>query len=345
MGPQRRCDMADQSSPGPPSALQRVWSAAVSWHLLVKRRLMRVPGHARRSTDRFLGQLAKARAERDVSSVLFRLLGYRLWWRLHRPFQITRSDLTGLVVIGGSPRSGTTLLRTMLGRHPDIFAGPETTLFLHRISSPRDIGERLAWDPDEIERWQRESYSQTQFIERCATALRARHGRAVWAEKTPHNVMRFGFVRRCFPHAKLVHIIRDGRDVVCSLRQQPFSKVDGAAADSAGIARLCALQWRRCVQSGLRFRGQAAYYELRYEDLVHDAEPTLRALLSFLGLSWNEALLQTGIQESAPDLFEPKAVGQLFESSIGRWREDLTGQELDVVNLLAGELLAKLGYA
>lgn len=276
--------------------------------------------------------------------MLFRLLGYRLLWCLRGFRAAPRSKLTSLVVIGGSPRSGTTLLRSILGRHPAIFAGPETTVFLHRISSPKDVGERLDWDPAEIERWQCSSRSQTEFIEHCAAAVLARSGRAVWVEKTPHNVRRFGFVRRRFPHAKLVHIIRDGRDVVCSLRRQPFSKVRGAAWDSPGAARQCAVQWRNAVQAGLRFRGDPAYHELRYEDLVRDPEPTLRALLQFLSLPWDGALLDTGVQPARPDRFEPRASTEIFPSAVGRWRTDLTREDHAVLDPVIGSLLTRLGY-
>jgi hypothetical protein len=279
-----------------------------------------------------------------VNKAVFRLLGYRLWWCLRSVKAAPYSDLKSLVVIGGSPRSGTTLLRSILGRHPAIFAGPETTLFLHRISSPKDLGERLDWDPAEIEDWQCDSRSQAEFIERCAAAVLARSGRGIWVEKTPHNVGRFGFVRRRFPHAKLVHIVRDGRDVVCSLRRQPFSKVKRAAWDSADAARQCAIQWRNAMRAGLRFRADPAYYELRYEDLVRDPKPTLVALLAFLGLPWTDSLLDTALQPLSPDRFEPRASIALFQSAIGRWRTDLTAEDLAALYPLIGTLLSQLGY-
>lgn len=276
--------------------------------------------------------------------ILFGLLGYRLWWSFRSPFARPRSDMDGLIVIGGSPRSGTTLLRSMLGRHPQIFSGPETTVFLHRISSPADIGDRLDCNPVEIETWQRKASSQMEFIELCAQNLLARAGKKFWAEKTPHNVKRFGFVRRHFPRAKLVHVVRDGRDVICSLRRTPFSKVDGACWDSTEAAQQCALQWKASVTAGLRFRGDPAYHEVRYEELVRDPESVLRALLAFMGVPWDAAMLEAGKRPARPDPYEPRASNQIFDSSIGRWQRDLSAADWDVVALSVEPLLKVLGY-
>ncbi len=278
-----------------------------------------------------------------LADVLFELLGYRLWWACRAPFAPRCSALTSLVVIGGSPRSGTTLLRTMLGRHHAVATLPETTVFLQRVSSPEDIGRQVGWPAGLIRDWQRQSRSQAEFIERFHNHALARSGKRIWADKTPWNVLRFGFVRRRFPHARVVHIVRDGRDVVCSLRRKPFSKIGAAAPASALAARRCAAQWRKAVRAGLRFRGDPAYFELRYEDLVQAREPTLRALLDFVGLPWDDAILDPG----SPACLDPdavKAAGEVFDSSVGRWRRDLSDEDLAAIRPLTCAALSKLGY-
>jgi protein-tyrosine sulfotransferase len=167
-----------------------------------------------------------------------------LWWSLRSPFARPQSDVRSVIVIGGAARSGTTLLRTILGRHPLIASGSETTVFLYRVSSPDWIADRFGWETALIERWQRDSRSQMEFIERFYHAILEQSGKAIWVEKTPRNVWRFPFIRRRFPLAKLVHIIRDGRDVVCSQRHHPYAKLDHALWHSTAAARRCAVQWR-----------------------------------------------------------------------------------------------------
>jgi len=243
------------------------------------------------------------------------------------------------------------LLRTLLGRHPMIAATPETTVFLRRVSSPEDLATRLGWDAALITQWQRKSRSQVEFIERVHRAILERSGKAVWVEKTPKNAERFGFVRRHIPCAKLVHIVRDGRDVVCSLRQTPFAKLDHAPSESVAAAQRCAVQWRAVVQAAQRFRRDPRYYELRYEDLVRDPEATLRPLLEFLGLPWCDCVLVPSGQPAADtpgiDVDTPgaiKAAGAIFDSSIDRWRQDLTYADTRALHLLIGPLLVELGY-
>lgn len=270
-------------------------------------------------------------------------LGYRGRWIVQAPLARHRSAQDGLVVIGGAPRSGTTLLRTLLGRHPAIASLPETTVFLRRISPPAEIARRLGWPAAEIAHWQRSSRSQVAFIERLAAEVRARSGKPVWAEKTPLNVLRFGFARRAFPRAKLVHILRDGRDVACSLRHKPFAKLDGAAWDSPAAALRCGVQWRACVRAGLSHRGDPGYWELRYEDLVRRPEPVLRALLGFLELPWSDRLLVAA--ETGADADARRAAGPVAADAIGRWRGELSAAQCAALEPLIGPLLETLGYA
>ncbi len=323
---------------------------ATQW-LVGRRRTLRLGTHLLRVARKVRSRWVLARSTHTPASLPFALLGYRLWWLIRKPFAPRRSASRSIVVVGGAPRSGTTLLRTLLGRHPVIASGPETTVFLRRISSPEDIGERLGWNPTLIAGWQRESRSQVEFIERFQHAILEQSGKAIWVEKTPRNAGRFRFVRRHFPHAKLVHIVRDGRDVVCSLRRTPFAKLDHAPSESVVAAQRCAVQWRASVRAALRFRCDPGYHELRYEDLVRDPETTLKALIDFLGLAWSDSVLmplgqyaQDAVRNVADDREAITAAGEIFASSIGRWRQDLTYADCKALRLLIGPLLVKLGY-
>ncbi|HVY15378.1 MAG TPA: sulfotransferase [Rhodopila sp.] len=323
-------------------------SGALAWllslWLILHRRMMRIGVHTAAFCARTRQRVSRAIRDRNGGAFAFNAMGYRSWWRLRSIAARRPSGDAPLVVLGGSPRSGTTLLRTILGRHSLIVSGPEITVFLRRISSPADLAERLGWDAEEIEAWQRESRSQAEFIERFGQVMRERAGKPVWLEKTPRNVGRFRYIRRNFPHAKLVHIVRDGRDVVCSLRRTPFARLDHAPPDSVKAALRCALQWRTAVEAGIRLRGDRNYYELRYEDLVAAPEQTLRALLAFLELPWEDEILEPVAVESR-DADEIAANSRVFDSSHGRWRRDLSANELPALGALIGPTLIKLGYA
>ncbi len=323
--------------------LARLLSSFAAQWFIMQRRALRTRIHAVSWSRRIGARISAARVTRNPGDRLFALLGYRLWWLFRSPFSARRSDISSLVVVGGAARSGTTLLRTLLARHRLIAGGPEATVFLRRISAPETLAERLDAEPAAIAAWQKESRSQLEFIERIHHAVLEQSGKAIWLEKTPKNAERFGFIRRKFPHAKLVHIVRDGRDVVCSLRQTSFAKLDGADKNSVAAARRCAVQWIGNVKAARRFRSDPAYYELRYEDLVGSPEPALRALLSFLDLPWDPSVLASKPAQLR-DTDETTAAGMIFETSVGRWRRDLSRADREALQLLAGPLLVELGY-
>ncbi|HKF73787.1 MAG TPA: sulfotransferase [Stellaceae bacterium] len=269
-------------------------------------------------------------------SLVFDLLGYRRRWRLLEQLRTPYVSETAPIVVGGCGSSGTTLLRRMLDRHPAVCCGPESTVFLERVSGPEELASRLGFRADQIEGWQCASRSQAEFIDRFQSASLARSGKRVWADKTPENVRRFAFVRRHFPKARLIHMIRDGRDVACSLRSQGWMKVRHRTPSDA--AARCAAYWVERVSAGRASRSDPGYIEIRYEQLVRDPEPTLRRLLGFLGLEWSDRVLVHDSNVTHP------AAGPAFTTSIGRWRREFTARDCEMVEAVAGDLLTELGY-
>jgi hypothetical protein len=221
----------------------------------------------------------------------------------------------------------------MLDRHPAITCGPESTVFLRRVSSPADIASRYGYRADEIEAWQRCSRSQADFIDLFQSACLRRTHKPVWADKTPENVMRFDFVRRHFPRARLVHVIRDGRDVACSLRSQPWMKKPRGGVD---MLAYCFDYWAERVAAGRKFRDDPQYMEIRYEDLVREPETTMRELISFLRVDWSDNVLRT---ESDA---ERREAGPIYTTAVGRWRAELGQAER--CRLEKHAILAGLGY-
>jgi hypothetical protein len=271
---------------------------------------------------------------RGAAVSLFDLLGYRNRWRLLERFGRGYVSETSPIVIGGCGSSGTTLLRRMLNRHPAISCGAESTVFLERVTGPAELGPRMDLPPSEIEQWQRSSRSQAEFIDRFQAACLAQSGKSVWADKTPENIRRLDFIWRHFPRARFVHLIRDGRDVACSLRRQAWMK-----RGSGDVIARCGTYWVERVSVRRRFLADPRYSELHYEDLVRDAAGTLQALLRTLGLEWSERVLLP--DEGAPGV---AAAGAPFTSSVGRWRNELSDSEIATLKAIEGPLLIELGY-
>lgn len=246
------------------------------------------------------------------------------------------------MVIGGCGSSGTTLLRHQLNRHPEIFCGPESTLFLARTTSADELARRFGFEAGVIRDWRAASPSKVAFIEAFQAACLSASGKRVWAEKTPENVRRFDQIARQFPRARFVHVVRDGRDVACSLRRARWMKLEkitrGADRGSPEALEACGCYWAERVRLGRRLAGRPNYHEVRYEDLVANPQAALRPLLAYLGVDWDARVLE-GASSAAE-----QAEGPVFASSIGRWRAELSTEELALLDRHIGPLLDDLGY-
>jgi protein-tyrosine sulfotransferase len=267
---------------------------------------------------------------------LRKFFGYRQRWQISGLFARRYISTAPLVVIGGCGSSGTTLLRRMLDRHPEIHCGPESTVFLARISSPAEIAGRFGFDPAVLTRLRDDSRSQAEFIDRFREFCLAASGKRLWADKTPENIRRFDFVKKHFPNAKLIHVVRDGRDTVCSLRTRAWMKLGHGS--NLDVIRHCARYWARRAGAGLRFAGRPDYMELRYEALTHQPETELRRVMDFLGLDWDPAMLQADPGASQ------REARPIYDSALGRWRKELSSTEVNIILREAGMMLAELGY-
>ncbi len=275
--------------------------------------------------------------------------------RLKRWWKASYVSEASPIVIGGCGRSGTTLLRVMLDSHPRICAGPESTLF-HRPFRPGGyawLAERFQLDPEVVRGLYRSSRSQAEFVDRFFAKYCRSTGKARWAEKTPKNVLAIGYVFEHFPDARFVHVIRDGRDTVVSLRTHPRHwKVDGELVPRNTWHPIdrCTRRWVEAIETSKPFRNHPGYREVRYEELVAAPEATLRSLLAWLGEPWDAAVLHhSEVKSPSRDPINfaqnPEATKPVYDSAVGRWRTELSPADAATVKALAGDLLVELGYA
>jgi hypothetical protein len=242
-----------------------------------------------------------------------------------------------LVFVVGCPRSGTTFLGGALGEQPGFV----------------DLGEVTPWKaaiPGLYGRPEAEAARETRrILERVRRLGLAGGLRGV--EQTPETVHVLGAVLAAYPRARVVHSLRDGRDVVCSLLERGWLSGARSGVDDAGHAygshvrfwvdperreefahasdaRRAAWAWRRYVSAARQVAPERAL-ELRYESLASDADDAAERLSAFLD------------SDPAP-LHE--ALARFTDRSIGRWRRDLAPIQLAEVEAEAGDLLAELGY-
>jgi sulfotransferase family protein len=279
--------------------------------------------------------------------------------------------------MGGAPRSGTTLLRKLLDRHPELCSGPETKLFVPAAFNLDWLASAYALPRSELDEMLEASGSQGAFIDAFAARVSAAAGKARWAEKTPQNIRYLDWILARFPAASVVHIVRDGRDVVCSMREHPdWRWVDGAWRKVLVPRPLewYARRWLDDTEAGMAWRHDARYVEVRYEDLAADPAGAMRTVSEAIGAAADVAWLQdvargaaTGssptqgvipstpgivpptpgrahVAESGRESRRPDYEGAVSAASVGRWRAELSGAERDLVMRICGSRLRELGY-
>jgi hypothetical protein len=256
-----------------------------------------------------------------------------------------------MAFIVGCARSGTSILGELIAAHPAVKYVFEATKVWESIGRRADGSHRLTADDAS---WRVRRRIRRQFA-RC-------HGYcepdAIVVEKCPRNTLRIPFLHRVFPHARFIHIIRDGRDVACSLvpglasgRWQHLRPPGWQAIEAQyeGVAR-CAMAWRSVVELAREDLREVPHLNVRYEDLVRSPVATAQAILNFLGLDPSPAVSEfaSRIQDQTAGSYQAQFQVQWFRQDhatrIGRWRENLSPAEQQRVQELIGPLLRQLGY-
>lgn len=254
------------------------------------------------------------------------------------------------IIIGGCARSGTTLVRVILDSHSRVVVGPHTNIFLPIPVDVAEVAYKLDIDPSQVQAFA--TRDRVLLIEALAAMCRRRYGKSIWGEKTARNVHRFQWILKHFPRARILHIIRDGRDVVCSLRQHRKRQIiNGEIVPLKNRMPLeaCIARWRLSIRDGLQLRGVPNYCEVRYDNLIGRPEETIRNLCGFLGICYEPSMLHFHSFEGP--LRDPlrfpqnvEATMPLYSTAVGRWEKELTEEEKSVVNRELGDILAELGY-
>lgn len=217
------------------------------------------------------------------------------------------------IFIVGMPRSGTSLVEQILASHQDVFGAGELPDFQRAALAlakrqypdglvnvaPSEIGEFAAQYLDVLR-------------DRTASAPRV-------TDKLPANFLYIGLIYAAFPRARVIHCVRDALDTCLSCFRKSFASAHRYTYDLRELGRYYRAYARLMDHWQCLFPGRM--FELRYETVIGESESTIRSLIRYCGLDWDETCMRFYETERPVQTASAAQVRRpLYTDSIGAWR-------------------------
>lgn len=227
------------------------------------------------------------------------------------PFITHRGKSLPLVFIVACPRSGTTLLQSLLASHSEIISFPETKFFVKAFprKEPRrkflglvsrqlypqlqsffindldrsDIAKKLP--KYGLYSW------YTSYFFNLLSQIAREQGKRIVLEKTPEHINHLKTIDECLPRAKVIHIVRNGPDVVASLYALAHSTP--SIWSEFQDLNVCLERWiNKTKRSFMKTRNKVNHILVRYEHLTQNPQQEMQRLCDFLDINFEHTMLE-----------------------------------------------------
>lgn len=276
-----------------------------------------------------------------------------------------------MLLIFGSPRSGTTLLAVALSQHPEIFVTYEADLVVplcHLVMRTREGDEgreailRFILASNESHRIFRPHLSEEELrkvvfgveykvvsiMEGLYAALGARLGKRIMGDKTPNDMANLTLLNDAgYLHAghRVIHLVRDVRDTILSLGKVSWRPPDGFEPGMTAAWQRYNIQLQRRF---VKFGNPEEYRLLRFEDFVKDPESALRGLCAFLGVEFHSAMLEPKALSEHSGAYTWEGHDNLGKGFMPHraqaWKTDMPKPTRELVEFVGREGLCTFGY-
>lgn len=288
----------------------------------------------------------------------------------------------------GHARSGTTLLMRLLRLHPEVHCNYQAHFFTRKpmLKSLVDSPEAEEWLARKSNRWNQGRDLSPLVLRAAADFIMerdaAREGKAIVGDKSPSSTIHAQVVRDAhalYPDARLIYIVRDGRDVLISERFRNFVEeskfltsedrriIADLRADAAPFSdgrrsiftetfiRNVAKRWGddlNEIDSESKMLYGNYYISLRYEDLLVQPFNEMSRLWKFLGVKKISKALEdqllTEMSSNPDEEWQAKRnediASFLPKGQAGNWQRLFTEKDKTLFKEMAGEMLVKWGY-
>lgn len=255
----------------------------------------------------------------------------------------------------GSPRSGTTWLQTMLGQMSGVVTHVELSLFHRYLSTlwsiwedEKRVNDSGKWNIGQPTLWSEEKFFEwtSRFLAESYSSLQFSGESKIILDKHPGYTFHVNLIRRYFPNAKFIHVIRDPRSVAKSLVR--INKQMGAGFGSSNWINAVST-WNEFVKEAQKWETDKTHYKVRYEDLTNSPIKELSGIAEFLGIELSESCIGEIVEGSSFERMREGRIAQSAKFKInrqhygGETRELLTTEKI-LLNKIAGDTMLALGY-
>jgi hypothetical protein len=305
---------------------------------------------------------------------------------------VAAGDYDTVFFVAGEMRSGTSWLRHSLSDHPEIACGQEGSFFGRGYDSeeipvytgPVSSLTRALALSRELKTWHAlpwnlwsDGYDEDLrnlsrlCVDYFLSKEVARTGRRIVGDKSPQHTENLDEIYEIYPDARIIHIVRDGRDVAVSamhhwwrlardreggvfeLTPEELLLSEGRSIFTqerlAQLARRWEYRTGKGSHDGTTLYGER-YLEIRYEDLLVDTTSVFRKILEFLGAGSEDRVIERCLRSSSFERASSRRQGEEDSASFfrkgvaGDWRDVFTERDRELYKQLAGERLVEFGY-